>query len=449
MSLRILILDDEANIRKTLSYCLTEEGYEVTAVGTPAAALAAVRDRTYDLLFLDLRLKDADGMELIPTLHAESPWMKIIIITAHATIETAVEAMRRGATDYVSKPFTPEQIRRICRGVARVRELENQVAALMEDRKSTDTDFQPDSRSPAMMKVIQTARDAAPSDAIVLLRGESGTGKSMLARGIHCWSPRAKKPFSVFSCPSIPGELFESELFGHTRGAFTGAVRESHGRIAACEGGTLFLDEIGDLPPAIQAKLLRVIQDREYERIGETFSRKADVRIIAATNADIEARVRDGRFREDLYYRLNVIPLVIPPLRERVEDILPLATDFLGHFRRMNHRRLLGFSPGAEALLVRYAWPGNVRELRNAVERAVILGHDEQVGEADLPLFAPSGEGELRLGDAVTLDTLEREHIRRVLRRAASLQEAAEILGIDQATLWRKRKQMDLQGSSA
>jgi NtrC-family two-component system response regulator AlgB len=444
MTLRILILDDEANIRKTLSYCLTEEGHEVAAVGTPAAALAAVRDRTYDLLLLDLRLRDADGMDLIPVLHAESPWMKIIIITAHATIETAVEAMRRGATDYLSKPFTPEQVRSIARGVARVRELENQVAALMEDRKSTDTDFQPDSRSPAMMKILQTARDAAPSDAIVLLRGESGTGKSMLARGIHCWSPRAKKPFSVFSCPSIPGELFESELFGHVRGAFTGAVRESHGRIAACEGGTLFLDEIGDLPPAIQAKLLRVIQDREYERIGESFSRKADVRIIAATNADLEARVRDGRFREDLYYRLNVIQLVIPPLRERAEDILPLAADFLGHFQRVNHRRLLGFSPGAEALLARYDWPGNVRELRNAVERAVILGHDERVGEADLPLSSPAGEGELRPGDAATLEAVEREHIRKVLRRAPSLQEAAAILGIDQATLWRKRKQMDL-----
>jgi NtrC-family two-component system response regulator AlgB len=266
----------------------------------------------------------------------------------------------------------------------------------------------------------------------------------MLGRAIHQWSPRARKPFAIFSCPSIPGELFESELFGHARGAFTGAIRDAPGRIAACEGGTLFMDEIGELPPPMQAKLLRFIQDKEYERIGETVSRRADVRILAATNADLEARVRDGRFREDLYYRLDVIALTLPPLRERSEDILPLAAEFLRYFQQVNHRRVLGFTPAAEALLVRYSWPGNVRELRNAIERAVILGKEERIGEGDLPQSAGTQEAGPRLGDAVTLEAIEREHIRRVLRRAPSLQEAAEILGIDQATLWRKRKQMEL-----
>lgn len=244
----------------------------------------------------------------------------------------------------------------------------------------------------------------------------------------------------IVACPAIPSELLESELFGHVKGSFTGAVRDNPGRIAACEGGTLFLDEIGDLTPSVQAKLLRFLQDKEYERLGESRVRKADVRIIAATNASLESRVSEGRFREDLYYRLNVITLTIPPLRERREDIFPLAGDFLAHFCRSNHKALLGFTEESEALLTRHAWPGNVRELRNSIERAVILGSGERIGSSDLPgNIVPAAETPA-IGDRVPLSAIEELHIRRIIASSSSLQEAADILGVDQATLWRRRK---------
>jgi NtrC-family two-component system response regulator AlgB len=245
---------------------------------------------------------------------------------------------------------------------------------------------------------------------------------------------------SVVACPAVPAELLESELFGHAKGAFTGAVRDNPGRIAACEGGTLFLDEIGDMAPSVQAKLLHFIQDREYERLGEAKPRQADVRVIAATNADIEKRVTEGLFREDLFYRLNVISFTLPPLRERPEDILPLALDFLGYFCRTNHKSILGFSEEASERLGRYAWPGNVRELRNTVERAVILGGGQQISEKDLPENIAPAPSAPAIGDMVPLSAIEELHIRRVLANTSSLQEAADVLGIDQATLWRRRK---------
>ena len=246
---------------------------------------------------------------------------------------------------------------------------------------------------------------------------------------------------AVVACPAVPPDLLESELFGHAKGAFTGAVRDNPGRIAACEGGTLFLDEIGDMAPSVQAKLLRFIQDKEYERLGESTPRKADVRIIAATNADLEKRVAEGRFREDLFYRLNVISLTVPPLRERPEDIMPLAMDFLAYFCRANHKAILGFTDGGRSKrLTIYAWPGNVRELRNTIERAVILGSGERIGKTDLPDNIAPAAGTPAIGDRVPLSTIEELHIRRVMANTSSLQEAADVLGIDQATLWRRRK---------
>ena len=292
-----------------------------------------------------------------------------------------------------------------------------------------------------MQRAVNLAREVAASDASVLLRGESGTGKSALARAIHHWSDRAEKPLGVISCPTLPLELLESELFGHAKGAFTGAIRDYPGRIAICEGGTLILDEIGDLPLPLQPKLLRFVQDREYERVGELITRRADVRIITATNIDLENAVREGRFREDLFYRLNVIQIEIPPLRERPEDVAPLAEMLLAFFGRKNHRLFQGFTESALQGLKEYDWPGNVRELSNIVERAAILCKSDVVGVEHLPDRISHNMARLKLGDPASLARIEEEHIRRVLASTKSLQEAAEILGIDQATLWRRRKQ--------
>jgi NtrC-family two-component system response regulator AlgB len=443
-TLHVLVVDDEFNIRKTLSVCLETEGHEVTAVSNLQDALAEASRRSFELAFVDLRLGTDDGLDLIPALLAATPWLKIIVITAYASIDTAVEAMRRGATDYIPKPFTPAQINLAVRKVFEVRALEQKVAALQEDlgREHPEVDFS--SGSPAMQKAVNLARQAAASEATILLRGESGTGKTVLARAIHSWSSRAAKPFSLISCPSFPPELLESELFGHVKGAFTGAVRDNPGRIAASEGGTLLLDEISDLPLPLQPKLLRFVQEKEYERIGDSLTRKADVRLIAATNANLEEAVKEGRFREDLYYRLNVIPIEIPPLRERPDDIVVLAERMLAFHGRNNHRSFLGFKDDALRALARYRWPGNVRELSNTVERAAILCPADRIGLECLPANLLPGDSAVKIGDAVSLEKIEEQHIRRVLAGTKSLQEAAAILGIDQATLWRRRKKYSL-----
>jgi len=438
--LNVLIVDDEANIRKTMSYCLTAEGHTVSAVGNPADALGEIRRKAFDLAFVDLRLGADDGMELIPLLASESPWTKIVVITGYASIESVVEAMQRGATDYIVKPFSTNQLKIISRRVGRVRELENQVESLKEGLERLGPEERLQSSCAGMQRAIETAKKAASSEAIVLILGESGVGKTVFARAIHHWSRRSSRPMAVVSCPALPQTLLESELFGYAKGAFTGAVRDYPGRIAACEGGTLFLDEIADIAASAQAKLLRFIQDKEFERLGESVSRRADVRIVAATNADLERLVAEGRFREDLYYRLNVISLTVPPLRERREDIPGMANDFLAHFAKVNHKTITGFTEQAEQALMDHAWPGNVRELRNVVERAVILGVGESIGVGDLFDGAPSPDTAVSLGDLVPLAAMEEQHIRRVLAKTSSLQEAADILGIDQTTLWRRRK---------
>jgi len=438
--LQVLIIDDEANIRKTLSYCLTGEKHFVMAVSNVSDALGEMRRRCFDLVFLDLKLGEDNGMDLIPMIQSDSPWTKIVVITAHASIESAVEAMKKGATDYIPKPFSPNQVRLITQKIESIKELEAEVTTLRETAKRSGPENRLISNNAGMQRIVENLKKAAASEAIVLFRGESGTGKSVFARAIHQWSARAKKPLVVTSCPSIPADLLESELFGHAKGAFTGATRDNPGRIAMCEGGTLFLDEIGDIAPSTQAKLLRFIQDKEYERLGESFTRVADVRIIAATNANLEERVENGQFREDLFYRLNVITLTIPPLRDRREDILPLAHSFLTYFCGTNHKSILGFTRDAEAFLENQQWPGNIRELRNHIERAVILSSGQHLDLPDLSESPHTDYDTPSIGDSVPLSTVEELHIRRVLASSASLQEAAGILGIDQATLWRRRK---------
>jgi two-component system, NtrC family, response regulator AlgB len=439
--LGVIIVDDEPNIRKTLRACLESRGHRVTTVGNSRDALAQADQQLYDLAFVDLRLGTESGLDLIPSLLGICPWIKIVVITAYASVDTAIEAMRRGATDYIPKPFTPEQVQLVTDRVASVRDMELRIATLKEDLERLHPEVSFTSQHPGMQRAMELVRQVAASEAVVLLRGPSGTGKTVLARAIHGWSRRADKPFGTISCPTLSPDLLESELFGHVKGAFTGALRDNPGRVAACEGGTLFLDEIGDLPLSLQPKLLRFIQDREYERVGDHRTRKADVRIIAATNMDLNKAVQEGRFREDLYYRLNVIQIDLPPLADRPDDVEILAKNMLEFFGAQNHKVLKGFSDTAIKALRQYSWPGNIRELRNVVERAAILCAADIVQIEHLPASIAPHTPPLQLGDHVSLKMIEENHIRRVIASTKTLQEAANILGIDQATLWHKRKQ--------
>jgi NtrC-family two-component system response regulator AlgB len=439
--MNVLIIDDELNIRKTLSLFFEAEGQTVFAVSNPDDALTEASQRSFDLALLDLRLGTSSGLDLIPKLLATSPWLKIVVITAYASIDTAVEAIQRGAADYLPKPFTPAQLQLVLSKVSHVRSLEQKVTSLQETLRQSDAELRLDSESAAMQRAIKLAQDVADSEATVLLVGESGTGKSLLAKLIHQWSPRRSKPLGVVSCPSLSTDLLESELFGHVKGAFTGAVHDQLGRIATSDGGTLLLDEIGDLPLPLQPKLLRFLQDREYERLGEGMTRKADLRVMAATSIDLQAAVKQGRFREELLYRLNVFGISLPPLRERAADIPALAEQFLAFFARQNHRQILGFTEDALRLLCTYSWPGNVREFRNAIERAVILCKSDYVDVHHLPEGLSRSQPPVSLGDPVPIEKIEELHIRRVLAATKSLEEASQILGIDTATLWRRRKQ--------
>jgi two-component system, NtrC family, response regulator AlgB len=441
---RVLVIDDEKNIRVTLTMCLESIGCAVTSATTVETALASLEREAFDLAFLDLRLGDQDGMALLPRLLAARPGLAIIVITAYATIDTAVQAIKLGAVDYIPKPFTPAQIRLVVEQTLARRTTESRVVdlegRLAEELPGVDMA----TASPKMRATLELATRAAVSDAPILLRGENGTGKSALARFIHAQSPRAAKPFVIVNAPTLTGDLLASELFGHTTGAFTGAVRDQPGRVEAAEGGTLFLDEIGELSPALQAKLLRFVQDKQFERVGETRTRHADVRVISATNRDLDADVAAGRFREDLLFRLNVIEIVVPALRDRSEDILAMAHHFLQFFAKAAARTVPELAPEAEAALMSYAWPGNVRELRNAIERAVILVPARTFGADALPeRIAAHASVTPRLGGEFTLDQIEREHIERVVAHAATLDDAAQILGIDASTLYRKRKRYE------
>jgi len=443
--LAVLVVDDEKNIRVTLTACLESAGYRSIAVAAADGALAAVERESFDIAFVDLRLGSDRGMELIPRLLAARPGLSIVVITAHSTVESAVEAMKLGAVDYLPKPFVPAQIRHLVDQVARQRAMAHRFAAVESVLAAEVPEADLSTESPKMRTVTDTLRRAAASDAPILLRGENGTGKGVLARMVHADSGRTLRPFVTINCPTLSEELLASELFGHAQGAFTGAVRDQAGRVEAAEGGTLFLDEIGEISPALQAKLLRFVQDKQFERVGETRTRHADVRLVAASNRDLERDVAEGRFRQDLLFRLNVIEVHVPALRERHEDILALARRFLAFFARAAGRLPPELSSATEAALTDYGWPGNVRELRNAMERAVILWPERLLTPEALPdRIASHATGRLpRLGGDFSLEEIEREHILRVTNRAPTLDDAARILGIDASTLWRKRKKSE------
>ena len=448
--LNVLVVDDEKNIRSTLLACLESAGCRVVAASNIANARGAVERAVFDLAFLDLRLGEENGLDFLPILLARSPSTEVVIITAFATISTAVDAIQNGARDYLPKPFTPAQIRHIVDRVANQRALERQVDELRAqlDHAAPEVDFS--SESPRMRQLFDMLDKAAAHDVPVLLRGENGTGKSVLARRLHHKSERHAGPFVVVNCPTLSEELLASELFGHAKGAFTGAVRDQAGRVEVAEGGTLFLDEIAELPPALQAKLLRFVQDHEFERLGEGQTRHADVRIVAATNRDLDAEVKTGRFREDLLYRLNTFEIIVPPLRERRDDIVAMARRFVAFFGKKSRlgdgspRPTPQLTPESEAALERYDWPGNVRELRNAIERAAILCSGTTIGPEALPdRIAGTKHDTPFVGGDFALEDVEREHITRVLDRSSTLEEGARILGIDTSTLWRKRKKLE------
>jgi NtrC-family two-component system response regulator AlgB len=444
-----LIIDDDPGVRQSLRLCLESDHGRVLGVGTSSGALDALERARFDVVFLDLWLQSESGLTVLPEILRRQPGVGVIVITAYATFESAVEAMKKGAVDYLPKPFTPEQVRTAARRVVSANVLKRQLTELQDRLDETEGASTFETRSPAYAAFLETAARAAASDAVLLLRGASGTGKNVLARWVRQHSHRAGGRFVTVHCPMLSSELMSSALFGHRKGAFTGAVADAVGKVEEAEGGTLFLDEIADLSADAQARLLRFLNDRTYERLGEAKERRADVRLIAATNRPLEEEVRAGRFREDLLFRLNVITLTVPPLRERREDVLPLALHYLRFFGRRQGRHNLGFSPGCEQAIAAAPWPGNLRQLRNAVERAVILTPADVVEAIDLGL-TPGGGGaagprdRIALGDDVSLEAVEREHVARVVAQAPSFEAAARILGIDVTTLQRKRKRYGL-----
>jgi len=433
----VLLVDDEPNILKTVRICLEASEFDVTCFGNPVDALEAVRGRAFDLAFFDLKMAPIDGMQLLRETRQISPETTVILMTAHGSIDSAVEAIKLGAYDYLQKPFEFNELQHFAEKVFEHHRLRRELRALKEELERRGGSGEIVTRSERMKSVLDLASQVAGSNITVLIEGESGTGKELLAHLLHQQSPRASNPFITVNCAALAETLLESELFGHVKGAFTGAVRDREGRFEAANGGTVLLDEIGEITPLLQVKLLRFLQSKELERVGETATRKVDVRVIAATNRNLEEAVKNGMFREDLYYRLNAVKLKLPPLRERTEDIPLLAQHFLSRSGSVSELR-----PGVVNALTAYPWKGNVRELENVIERGVILAKGGTVELHHLPeefqmLAAPANH-------PLSLEEVERQHIVKVMRVARDLDEAASILGIDPATLWRKRKKYGL-----
>jgi len=447
MKPRILIVDDDSGHLAMLNTVIKGWGYETRGAGSGAEALAAIRETPFDLALTDVRMAGMDGLELLLRIKEYNPAIPVIIMTAYSSVDTAVSALKSGGYDYLTKPLDLDVLRlTLDRALDHVRlALENRAL-----KSRMDEGFRPASiigNSRAMRDVLDLAAMVAPTEATVLITGESGTGKELMARAIHAGSPRKDGPLVTVNCAALTETLLESELFGHEKGAFTGADRRRDGRFMAADKGTIFLDEIGEIAPAIQAKLLRAIQEREIERLGGDRPLVVDVRIIAATNRDLRKEASEGRFREDLYYRLNVVAVEMPPLRDRPEDIPALAQFFLARFAEKNRKLVKGFTPLAMETLIRSPWPGNVRELENAVERAVILCPGDYVTERELPRApeCPALEiGEPGSGAALAgmaLEDVERKAILATLDEAGgNKSEASRILGITRATLHKKLK---------
>jgi len=445
-AVRIALLDDEARLVEILAMVLRREGYDVLGFTDPLAALAALESRDFDLLVTDLKMPGVDGLEVLRRARKSSPELPVILITAHATVPTAVAALREGAFDYVQKPFDNEELRALVKRALEVTRLarENRyLRAELRTRYSLDAVV---AESPRLREALELARRAAASRSTVLVTGESGTGKELVARAVHYHSERVGGAFVAVNCKALAPGVLESELFGHERGAFTGAERAKPGLFERADGGTLFLDEIGEVESGFQTKLLRVLQERRTQRVGGSEEKPIDVRIVAATNRDLRAEIAAGRFREDLYFRLAVIPIHLPPLRERREDVLPLAVHFLARWNRELGRSVAGWTPEVERWLLAHDWPGNVRELENAIERGVVLARGDRIGFDDLLVDEPGEEPRPGASPDATggaslqefLDAAATERIRCVLEQTGGKRvEAARRLGIDRATLYR------------
>lgn len=440
MTKRILIADDEKNMRWVLGQALSAEGFEVVEAADGKEALAAIAEQEPDIMILDHRMPAPDGMEVLRRIRSKDLAFPVIMLTAHGNVTQAVEAMKAGASEYLTKPFDLEELKLSISKALQYRDLAAEVERLREE---LDREYDVQgivAGDQGMLETLETVHKVAPTSATVLIYGESGTGKELIARAIHNLSERAGKPFVSISAGALPETLLESELFGYEKGAFTGAMNAKPGRFEMANGGTLFLDEIGDISAATQVKLLRVLQERRFERLGGTRSIEVDVRIVAATNRDLQQLIADGEFREDLFYRLNVVPVTLPPLRQRSSDI-PLL---VAHFMEKYNAGSKSISPDAMRALATYQWPGNIRELENTIERLVILSHGDEIGVEDLPAEVRAGvacpdRGPSRFSlpeDGVDLEEVELDLVRQALDRSgANVPKAAKLLGLTAKTL--------------
>ena len=444
----ILVIDDEESMRDSCQQTLSRDGNRVEVAEDGSRGLAMLERESFDLVILDLKMPGLSGMEVLKKIRERDPEAMVIVITGYATVESAVEAMKRGAYDFIPKPFTPGSLRVIVRRALDRRELALENVLLRGELKAS---FGPEviiGQSESMKKVEELVRKVGPTDTTVLISGESGTGKELVARAIHRHSSRRDKPFVVVDCGSLVENLFESELFGHVKGSFTGATATKYGRFELANGGTLFFDEIGNISINIQTKLLRVLQEREVTKVGSSQVIKVDVRIVAATNKDLQKAVKAGTFREDLFYRLSVVPITLPPLREKRDDIPLLANHFLEKYNKKRRKNIRAISDQAMKALVEYNWPGNVRELENAIERAVVLAENDVVKPSDLLYYGLTVEtpSTSDAGGAQRLIDLEREHIAKTLKMFNGHRgKAAKSLGIDRKTLRVKLKRYEIE----
>jgi DNA-binding NtrC family response regulator len=442
---KILVVDDEEIVRESLGGWLEKDGYQVACAPDGLAALERLKAERWSILIVDLKMPGLDGLGVLEEAKKLQADVAVVIMTAYATVDTAVAAMKMGAYDYLVKPFDPEELSIMMQKIVSQQALVRENVVLRQALKKEYQFRDLLSKSPAMQKVFELARTAARSHSTILVLGESGSGKEVLARAIHAESPRAEGPFVAVSCAALTESLLESELFGHERGAFTGAIARRKGKFEAAHGGTLFLDEVGDVGAKLQLDLLRVLEERRFHRIGGNEEVAVDVRIIAATNRDLRKAAQEGKFREDLYYRLNVIPIVIPPLRDRREDVPLLVESFLERLAVEMKKPIDGVSADAMTALMAHDWPGNVRELRNVLERGAVVAQAPTIQLADLGLPA-RGEAPPRAGTMASLEEVEKRHVAAVLGHTqGNVSQAARILGIDRVTLYNKMRKYALR----